>query len=765
MLPGRRAARACSGCRRSTPPRATSRTCAEAWDHRVRTAIRRGRLAAQRRRADRARLVRRGGARADRRGRPARPGSRTSRCWRSRRPRSTPGSRPPATAGGSTLQRRRRDPRRRRRRRHHRLLAHRGGARRAASWRSTRRRGRRPHPARRRQHGPRPGARAGQKLAGEGKQRRRWQLSGARPTARARPRRRCSRDAGQAAPGGHPRPRLVADGRRAADRADARRARAHCSSTASSRAVAARRGPVAARAPASPRSACPTPPTRRSPGTWPPSSGGTARRSRAGAGAEWRSSGRKLPAPDRGPLQRRRDEGRAAGEARRGGARRVARGRGRPAAARAPRPPTWTSRSPAAPPPTAGCARGRGIRIRGGTARAYYVGVEAAVPAVPGLAPPVRALCVAPFGMEEGRDGRISPARSSAWCVGEPAQFRFFASSVRREDAPATVVEGDDGRWRSCRRSRPPLPAGEREAGEVVPVRLRAARHRGRDAGAECVAREGRTPLRGWSGTCAATGEPTTARRGVSDVGERATVRSGSTSARSTPPWPMVDLRAPGRSRPAPSRSRPVAAARRTGHRSASTGGSCPRRLYLPGPELPAQLRCLPWTAERHRALGEPGRGRRAGRARRAARVPGRLVASAKSWLCHPRVDRRAPILPWGAPAGVPRLSPVAASRATSRTCALAWDQAHPGAPLAEQEVVLTVPASFDEVARELTLESARGGGARARHAARGAAGGLLRLACANRADPSGALELEGAPARSCWCWSWTWAAAPPTSR
>ena len=101
--------------------------------------------------------------------------------------------------------------------------------------------------------------------------------------------------------------------------------------------------------------------------------------------------------------------------------------------------------------------------------------------------------------------------------------------------------------------------------------------------------------------------------------------------------------------------------------------------------------------------LGEAAR-------RRGAEVPGRLVASSKSWLCHPRVDKRAPILPWGAE-GSPKLSPVeAATRLLARVRG-AWDDAHPRAPLAHQEVVLTVPASFDEVARELTLESARAAG------------------------------------------------------
>jgi molecular chaperone DnaK (HSP70) len=90
----------------------------------------------------------------------------------------------------------------------------------------------------------------------------------------------------------------------------------------------------------------------------------------------------------------------------------------------------------------------------------------------------------------------------------------------------------------------------------------------------------------------------------------------------------------------------------------------------------------------------------------RGAQVPGRHVASAKSWLCHPSVDRTADILPWGAPPDVPRLSPVAASARILAHLRSAWDAAHPDAPLEEQEVIVTVPASFDEGARALTLRA-----------------------------------------------------------
>src|SRR4029450_6587468 len=101
-------------------------------------------------------------------------------------------------------------------------------------------------------------------------------------------------------------------------------------------------------------------------------------------------------------------------------------------------------------------------------------------------------------------------------------------------------------------------------------------------------------------------------------------------------------------------------------------------------------------------------RGRPCRRAREAGcRCPGRLVASAKSWLCHGGVDRTAAILPWGGGEDVAKISPVEASARVLAHLRDAWDASFPE-PLAGQDIVLTVPASFDEVARELTLEAAR---------------------------------------------------------
>ena len=89
--------------------------------------------------------------------------------------------------------------------------------------------------------------------------------------------------------------------------------------------------------------------------------------------------------------------------------------------------------------------RGRGVRIRSGAPRTYYVGIESAMPAVPGLPAPLKALCVVPFGMEEGTSASI-PDRQFGLVVGEPAEFRFLSSTVRKTDAVGALIEdwGDD---------------------------------------------------------------------------------------------------------------------------------------------------------------------------------------------------------------------------------------------------------------------------------------------------------------------------------
>jgi molecular chaperone DnaK (HSP70) len=134
--------------------------------------------------------------------------------------------------------------------------------------------------------------------------------------------------------------------------------------------------------------------------------------------------------------------------------------------------------------------RGRGVRIRGGTARSYYVGVETAAPAVPGVPAPVKAICLAPFGMEEGSEVDL-PAAELGLVVGTPAEFRFFGSSTRRGDHPGTVVEG----WEPGELDElPPLEATLAAAGEEgrsVPVRLRAHVTELGTLELWCVARDG----------------------------------------------------------------------------------------------------------------------------------------------------------------------------------------------------------------------------------------------------------------------------------
>ncbi len=119
--------------------------------------------------------------------------------------------------------------------------------------------------------------------------------------------------------------------------------------------------------------------------------------------------------------------------------------------------------------------------------------------------------------------------------------------------------------------------------------------------------------------------------------------------------------------------------------------------------EFPQGSLALPWGAPSS-VTGEFARWQ-------SGRVPGRAVTSAKSWLIHQGVDRQAAILPWGAGADVPRMSPVTAQATLLKHLADAWNHAHPEAPLAQQEVVLTIPASFDEAARALTLQAARDAG------------------------------------------------------
>ena len=118
--------------------------------------------------------------------------------------------------------------------------------------------------------------------------------------------------------------------------------------------------------------------------------------------------------------------------------------------------------------------RGRGVRIRGGTAQSFYVGVESNMPAIPGMEPPITALCLAPFGMEEGSDVALD-GQVFGLVVGEPVRLRFFGSSVRRSDTVGTQLEfwGPE-ELVELQEIEAHLPAEGRQPGEVVPVTLHA---------------------------------------------------------------------------------------------------------------------------------------------------------------------------------------------------------------------------------------------------------------------------------------------------
>jgi hypothetical protein len=119
--------------------------------------------------------------------------------------------------------------------------------------------------------------------------------------------------------------------------------------------------------------------------------------------------------------------------------------------------------------------QGKGIRIRGGVPRAYYVGVETSAPAVPGVKPPIKALCVVKMGMEEGTEADV-PGPEFGLVVGEPAEFRFLGSTTRRDDVPGAILD----RWSAEEiQELAPLETalvtedGATE-GDIVPVRLQA---------------------------------------------------------------------------------------------------------------------------------------------------------------------------------------------------------------------------------------------------------------------------------------------------
>lgn len=116
-----------------------------------------------------------------------------------------------------------------------------------------------------------------------------------------------------------------------------------------------------------------------------------------------------------------------------------------------------------------------GVRIRGGTAQSFYVGIESSMPAIPGMEPPLQALCLVPFGLEEGSKP-VAPPQEFGLIVGEPVRFRFFGSSVRRDDRVGLLLEDwPENELEELEEIQATLPVKGRKKGEVVAVRLQAA--------------------------------------------------------------------------------------------------------------------------------------------------------------------------------------------------------------------------------------------------------------------------------------------------
>ncbi len=136
---------------------------------------------------------------------------------------------------------------------------------------------------------------------------------------------------------------------------------------------------------------------------------------------------------------------------------------------------------------------GKGVRIRGGVPRTYYVGIESSLPAIPGMPAPMKALAVVPFGLEEGSKVEL-PERKFALVVGEPAEFRFFSSLSRKEDAPGELVEeiGDDIEELAPIEVSLTANDGENKREQVVPVTLESSVTETGMLELWCVAADGR---------------------------------------------------------------------------------------------------------------------------------------------------------------------------------------------------------------------------------------------------------------------------------
>ena len=353
--------------------------------------------------------------------------------------------------------------------------------------------------------------------------------------------------------------------------------------------------------------------------------------------------------------------------------------------------------------------RGRGIRIRSGAARSYYVGIESAMPAVPGLPAPLKALCVVPFGMEEGTSASL-PDLEFGLVVGEPAEFRFLSSHVRKIDPAGTLIEdwGDDLEELSPLEVTLPVDVPGGPNGDVtghVPVTLESRVTEIGTLELWCVARERdqrwklelnireREPL---------TVPPRAESRG------RLRGSSASISGRPTRRWPG-----------------PLAAA--VGHPHLRP--SAARRGRRDRPARHAAVVSLLSTDAEMRAGSLPSPGCRAAVDRiRTSQLVAGVFARDEGALAPGAADRVGEIVALESLAsigrrrccrGAPR-SGLGCRRSRrrhgcSRTSRDAWNHDHARtderARLTPQQVVLTVPASFDEEARELTVEAAQQAG------------------------------------------------------
>jgi len=138
------------------------------------------------------------------------------------------------------------------------------------------------------------------------------------------------------------------------------------------------------------------------------------------------------------------------------------------------------------------------VRIRSGAPRSYYIGVESALPAVPGFPAPLKALCVVPFGMEEGTSTAIA-GREFALTVGEPAEFRFLSSTVRKGDPPGALIEDWGDELEELGPLEVTLPVGGR-ADAAVPVTLESRVTEVGTLELWCVARAGEETSTGEAG-------------------------------------------------------------------------------------------------------------------------------------------------------------------------------------------------------------------------------------------------------------------------